>query len=67
MIHTKNLFIKNKFRLFTIKFMTIGIEKIFFKYILQNKKYFDIVETHYFKNNDTKYVYNRKSQNKYSP
>ena len=38
--------------------MTIGIEKIFFKYILQNKKYFDIVETHYFKNNDTKFVYN---------
>lgn len=38
--------------------MTIGIEKIFFGYILQNKKYFHIVEPHYFKNNEIQFVYN---------
>ncbi len=38
--------------------MTIGIEKIFFGYILQNKKYFPIVENFYFKNNEIQFVYN---------
>lgn len=38
--------------------MTIGIEKIFFGYILQNKKYFPIVEGFYFKNNELQFVYN---------
>lgn len=38
--------------------MTIGIEKIFFGYILQNKKYFPIVEGFYFKNNEIQFVYN---------
>jgi replicative DNA helicase len=37
--------------------MTIGIEKIFFGYILQNKKYFPIVEGFYFKNNEIQFVY----------
>jgi replicative DNA helicase len=37
--------------------MTIGIEKIFFGYILQNKKYFYIVEPFYFKNNEIQFVY----------
>ena len=37
--------------------MTIGIEKIFFGYILQNKKYFPIVENYYFKNNEIQFVY----------
>ena len=37
--------------------MTIGLEKIFFAYILQNKKYFQIVETFYFKNNEIQFVY----------
>lgn len=37
--------------------MTIGIEKIFFAYILQNKKYFVIVEPFYFKNSEIQFVY----------
>ena len=37
--------------------MTIGIEKIFFGFILQNKKYFQIVESFYFKNNEIQFVY----------
>ncbi len=37
--------------------MTIGIEKIFFAYILKNKKHFQIIETFYFKNNEIKLVY----------
>ena len=37
--------------------MTIGIEKIFFGFILQNKKYFPIVEPFYFKNNEIQFVY----------
>lgn len=37
--------------------MTIGIEKIFFGYILQHKKYFHIVESYYFKNNEIQFVY----------
>ncbi len=38
--------------------MTIGLEKIFFAFILQNKKYFQIVESFYFKNNEIQFVYN---------
>lgn len=38
--------------------MTIGIEKIFFSFILQNRKYFHIIEPYYFKNNEIQFVYN---------
>lgn len=38
--------------------MTIGIEKIFFGFILQNKRHFEIVEPFYFKNNEIQFVYN---------
>jgi hypothetical protein len=37
--------------------MTIGIEKIFFGYILQNKKYFHIIDAYFFKNNEIQFVY----------
>lgn len=37
--------------------MTIGIEKIFFGYLLKNKKYFHIVEPFFFKNNEIQFVY----------
>jgi replicative DNA helicase len=37
--------------------MTISLEKIYFFYILQNKKYFPIVEPHYFKNAQIQLVY----------
>ena len=37
--------------------MTIGIEKIFFGYILQNKKYFQIIDPYFFKNNEIQFVY----------
>jgi replicative DNA helicase len=37
--------------------MTIGIEKIFFGYILKNKKFFPIVESFYFKNSEIQFVY----------
>ena len=36
--------------------MTVSIEKIFFAYILENKKYFHIVESFFFKNNEIKLV-----------
>lgn len=38
--------------------MTISLEKIFFAYILNNKKFFEIVEPFYFKNNEIQFVYN---------
>ena len=38
--------------------MTIGLEKIFFAYILKNKKYFQIVEGFYFRNSEIQFVYN---------
>lgn len=38
--------------------MTVGIEKIFFGYIMDNKKYFQVVEPFYFKNNEIQFVYN---------
>lgn len=37
--------------------MTISLEKLFFAYILQNKKYFQIVEPSYFKNAQIQFVY----------
>lgn len=37
--------------------MTISLEKIFFCYILQNKKYFTIVEPFFFKNAQIQFVY----------
>lgn len=37
--------------------MTISLEKIFFAFILNNKKYFEIVESIYFKNNEIQIVY----------
>ena len=37
--------------------LTISLEKIFFAYILDNKKYFPIVEPHFFKNNSILFVY----------
>jgi len=37
--------------------MTISLEKIFFAYILKNKRYFDIVEPHFFKNSEIQFVY----------
>ena len=38
--------------------MTISLEKIFFSYILSNKKYFEIIDPFYFKNNEIQFVYN---------
>jgi replicative DNA helicase len=37
--------------------MTISLEKIFFVYILKNKKFFDIVDPHFFKNTEIQFVY----------
>jgi replicative DNA helicase len=38
--------------------MTISLEKIFFAYIIQNKRYFEIVESYFFKNKEIELVYN---------
>jgi replicative DNA helicase len=38
--------------------MTVSLEKIFFSFILKNKRYFDIVEPHFFKNMELLFVYN---------
>jgi len=38
--------------------MTISLEKIFFAYILKNKRYFDIVDPYFFKNSEIQFVYN---------
>ena len=38
--------------------MTISLEKIFFAYILKNKRYFDIVDNFFFKNSEIQFVYN---------
>jgi len=37
--------------------MTISLEKIFFAYILKNRRFFDIVEPFFYKNNEIKFVY----------
>jgi replicative DNA helicase len=38
--------------------MTISLEKIFFAYIVKNKRYFDVVEPYFFKNSEIQFVYN---------
>ncbi len=37
--------------------MTVSLEKIFFAYILDNKKYFEIIKPFFFKNNEIRFVY----------
>lgn len=37
--------------------MTVNLERIFFAYILRNKKYFSTIEPYFFKNPDIKFVY----------
>jgi replicative DNA helicase len=37
--------------------MTISLEKVFFAYIIKNKRYFDIVEPFFFKNVEIQFVY----------
>ena len=37
--------------------MTISLEKIFFACVLKNKKFFNIVEPFFFKNNEIKFVF----------
>jgi replicative DNA helicase len=37
--------------------MTSSLEKVFFNYILKNKKYFEIVLPYFFKNNEIQFVY----------
>ena len=37
--------------------MTPQLEKVFFNYILSNKKYFDVVKTFFFRNCEIQYVY----------
>jgi replicative DNA helicase len=38
--------------------MTVSLEKIFFSFILKNKRYFEIVEPVFFKNMELQFVYN---------
>lgn len=38
--------------------MTISLEKIFFSYILRNKRFFEVVEPFFFKNSEVQFVYN---------
>lgn len=37
--------------------MNSSLEKVFFNFILKNKKYFDIVKPYFFRNNDIQFVY----------
>ena len=37
--------------------MTPQLEKVFFNYILKNKKYFDIVKPYFFRNSEIQFVY----------
>jgi replicative DNA helicase len=37
--------------------MTPQLEKVFFNYILKNKKYFDVVKTFFFRNSEIQFVY----------
>lgn len=37
--------------------MTPQLEKVFFNYILKNKKYFEIVKSYFFKNSEIQFVY----------
>jgi replicative DNA helicase len=38
--------------------MTISLEKVFFGYIIKNKRYFEVVEPFFFKNAEIQFVYN---------
>ena len=38
--------------------MTVSLEKVFFAYILKNKKFFDVVDSDFFKNSEIAFVYN---------
>jgi replicative DNA helicase len=38
--------------------MNSSLEKLFFAYIKENKKYFDIVQPHFFRNSQIQFVYN---------
>jgi replicative DNA helicase len=38
--------------------MTISLEKIFFSYILKNKRFFEVVEPFFFKNSEIQFVFN---------
>lgn len=47
-------------RTITIKYslrMTPQLEKVFFKYIRENKKYYEVVQPHFFKNSEINMVY----------
>ncbi len=37
--------------------MTISLEKIFFSYILRNQRFYELIESFFFKNNEIKFVY----------
>ena len=37
--------------------MTPQLEKVFFNYILQNKKFFDVVKSFFFRNSEIQFVY----------
>ena len=37
--------------------MTVSLEKVFFNYILENKKYFILVQPFFFKNSEIQFVY----------
>lgn len=37
--------------------MTVSLEKVFFNYILDNRKYFEFVEPYFFKNSEIQFVY----------
>lgn len=37
--------------------MTPQLEKVFFNFVLKNKKYFDIVKPHFFRNSEIQFVY----------
>lgn len=37
--------------------MTVSLEKLFFAFILDNKKYFEVVKPFFFRNNEIKFVY----------
>ena len=38
--------------------MTISLEKVFFSFVLKNKRYFEIIEPFFFKNAEIQFVYN---------
>ena len=40
-----------------LKMTTPQLEKVYFNYILGNKKYFDIVRPYFFRNSDIQFVY----------